>query len=240
MRTRSDIEREIEKEAGVYAVVQERDGDLVITAEVESEGEKEAAIDVATEMAPDKRIVDDIEIVAVLPETVEGMHLSEAAVGDFPGATPGTTDDESLEPGDFADQDILTNPMGASGPGYTAADEEISEGEDTYVPPTDPVRRPDGEFLNGFETTSMDSVHVARSASDGEIGDESISHAVREELRQDAATTDLNVRVRVENGVVFLRGKVPSLDDAENAEEVASRIPGVTDVMDELEIADLA
>src|SRR5437773_11688142 len=123
MRTRNDIEREIEKEAGVYAVVLERGGDLVITAEVESEGEKEAAIDVATEMAPDKRIVDDIEIVAVLPEAVEGMHLSEAAVGDFPAATPGTGDDESLEPGDFADQDILTNPMGASGPGYTAADE---------------------------------------------------------------------------------------------------------------------
>jgi osmotically-inducible protein OsmY len=240
MRTRNDIEREIEKEAGVYAVVQERGEELVITAEVESEGEKEAAIDVATEMAPDKRIVDDIEVIAVLPEVIEGMHLSEAAVGDFRAATPGTADDESLEPGDFEDQDILTNPLGAAGPGYTAADEEISEGDETYVPPTDPVRKPDGDFLNGFETTSMDNVHVVRSASDGEIGDESIRHAVREELRQDAATTDLEIRVSVRNGVVNLRGTVRSLDDAENAEEVASRVPGVTEVMDELEIADLA
>ena len=54
------------------------------------------------------------------------------------------------------------------------------------------------------------------------------------------ATTDLDVRVSVNRGIVRLRGSVPSLDDAENVEEVAFRVEGVVDVMDELVIEDLA
>jgi osmotically-inducible protein OsmY len=50
-------------------------------------------------------------------------------------------------------------------------------------------------------------------------------------------TTDLAVRVAVRNGVVYLRGAVSSLDDAESAEEVASRVPGVAEVVEELDVA---
>jgi osmotically-inducible protein OsmY len=104
------------------------------------------------------------------------------------------------------------------------------------VPPTDPVRERDGEVLGGFQTTSMDRVRVPRSA-DGEIGDEAIAEAVRRELREDAATSGLEISVDVRAGSVGLRGQVPSLDDAENAEEVASRVEGVTEVIEDLEVS---
>jgi osmotically-inducible protein OsmY len=58
-------------------------------------------------------------------------------------------------------------------------------------------------------------------------------------LREDSTTTALEIEVAVDEGIVHLTGRVPSLDDAESAEEVAARVPGVVDVEEELEVADL-
>jgi osmotically-inducible protein OsmY len=38
------------------------------------------------------------------------------------------------------------------------------------------------------------------------------------------------------NGSVRLRGRVADMDDAENAEAVAARVPGVVEVVEELEV----
>jgi osmotically-inducible protein OsmY len=63
--------------------------------------------------------------------------------------------------------------------------------------------------------------------------------AIRRELREDAATTDLVIEVVVEQGIARLRGRVPGLEDADNAEAVAARVPGLRDVVEELEVATL-
>ena len=235
-----DIRYVLEHEFGLIAALDERDGELVVSGMVDTQGEHDAVLEVVSSLAPDKRVVDDLEILGVLPEEIDGLSLSEAAVGDFPAATPETEDDESLEPGDFTDQDILKDPLHAAGPSGIDVDTEISEGDEAYVPPTDPVLDSEGEVLGGFQVTSMDSVRVPRSALDDQPGDEAIAETIRRELREDAATTDLDVSVSVERGVVWLRGTVPSLDDDENVEEVAFRVEGVVDVMDKLEIEDLA
>ena len=60
---------------------------------------------------------------------------------------------------------------------------------------------------------------------------------MRRELLEDAATTDLRVEVEVRDGVVRLRGTVQDVVDAENAEEVAARVPGVDEVLEELRVA---
>lgn len=112
--------------------------------------------------------------------------------------------------------------------------------EDVYFPPTDPVVSGkvsnNREVMEGtFEPDSTSSMEVDPSVSGG-TGDEGLADAIRRELRQDAATTDLQVEVRVEEGVAYLRGRVIDLDDVDNAEEVAGRVPGVRDVVEELEI----
>jgi len=62
---------------------------------------------------------------------------------------------------------------------------------------------------------------------------------VRSALAHDAATADLEIEVIVEEGVVRLRGTVPGMEDVDNAEAVAGRVPSVVDVAEELEVAAL-
>jgi osmotically-inducible protein OsmY len=85
----------------------------------------------------------------------------------------------------------------------------------------------------------MERNRAERSAEDEQPGDEALADAVRRQLREDALTTDLPIDVGVEEGIVHLYGTVEELEDAENAEEIASRVPGVIEVIDELEIADM-
>jgi hypothetical protein len=111
----------------------------------------------------------------------------------------------------------------------------------TYLPPTDPVVQPDergnARIVGGFAPDSMDAP-VARSETRGP-GDEAIADAVRRELREDASTTDLELQVEVEDGIVRLSGRVRELVDAENAESVAGRVSGVSEVIDDIEVAAL-
>ena len=58
-------------------------------------------------------------------------------------------------------------------------------------------------------------------------------------LRADAATTDLIIDVTVRNGRVHLRGEVQTMQDAELAEEVAGRVPGIREVIEELTVPSL-
>jgi hypothetical protein len=145
-------------------------------------------------------------------------------------------EEEALEPGDFTDQSTLSYPESASGPSTSLDYDAVSEGDEAYVPPTDPVGT-NTEVIGGLQHSSLDSIEVERS-SDGTLGDEGIADAVRRELREDAATTDLRLDVEVFQGVVTLRGRVPLLEDAENAEAVASMVPGVVEVVDEMEIVE--
>ena len=82
-------------------------------------------------------------------------------------------------------------------------------------------------------------MQVDRSALDGAYGDEALTEAILTELQEDAITTDLQIHVHVRNGIAYLRGRVADVDEAEAAEEVARRVPGLEDVVEELEVAGL-
>ncbi len=113
----------------------------------------------------------------------------------------------------------------------------------SFFPPTDPAIRVNDqgtlEVAGGFAPSSFEDTGVERSAEDNQPGDEALADAIRRELREDATTTDLRIEVLVQRGVAILRGQVPDVEDAENAEEVANRIPGVVEVIDELDVATL-
>jgi|GraSoiStandDraft_2_1057267.scaffolds.fasta_scaffold3759209_1 osmotically-inducible protein OsmY len=47
----------------------------------------------------------------------------------------------------------------------------------------------------------------------------------------------LELTVETIDGVVYLHGAVPSLDDSDLAAEVAARVPGVVEVVDETTLA---
>lgn len=112
-----------------------------------------------------------------------------------------------------------------------------------FFAPTDPpvVRAPrDDEgfqVAGGFSETSMDSpIELEQLPSHLLSGDDEIARLVRMALREDAGTTDLPIAVHVRRGIVYLRGVVQSLAEVELAEGVASRVPGVDEVREELEV----
>ncbi|HUP27850.1 MAG TPA: BON domain-containing protein [Chloroflexia bacterium] len=126
-------------------------------------------------------------------------------------------------------------------PGTTDMIEAIEEGE-PYFPPTDPPLRTDDslegvDVLGGFAATSLEEpVDVEDPPLRLQTNDEEIAERVRYALRADAYTTDLNIEVDAENGTVYLHGQVSSLNDIEQAEQIAGAVPGVEEVQEDLEI----
>lgn len=120
---------------------------------------------------------------------------------------------------------------------------EAAEEAEPFYPSTDPIvrvvpREKQGiEITGGFSRGALDRPiesedHPARL----QRNDEELAEEVRLALREDAATSDLLVWVVVRDRVVHLRGRVSSLDEAEQAEEVAGRVFGVQEVREELEV----
>src|SRR5579872_3161085 len=145
------------------------------------------------------------------------------------------------------DEDLLTNPrdqypieevLPETQEGWTTLPGESVEEAEPYMPPTDPpvLESPDQgiEVATGFGTSPEDAPFRA----DAPPGDAWLEDEVRRVLREDSATAGLNIDVRVERGVAIIRGFVSDVDDAEQAEAVAARVPGIKDVIDQTEVAD--
>lgn len=112
-----------------------------------------------------------------------------------------------------------------------------------FFAPTDPpvIRAPRADegyqVAGGFAETSLDApIGLEQLPRQLLSSDEEIGRLVRMALSEDAGTTDLPIRVHVHRGIVHLRGVVQSLAEVELAEGVASQVPGVEEVREELEV----
>jgi len=236
---RARIEDELTN-AGLQVAVESSEGALVLNGVVDTEEARQAASDIAGQLAPDARIDNQLEVETILPTNLDDF------VGEQPTAELSETSADieatggELEP-DFTDQFSITDAEQASGASSSNADDPASSGDAVYSPPIDPVVTTDAHgsahVLGGFG--SEEDVAVEPSASDTRPGDEALADAVRRELAEDAATADLNIFVAVRNSVAHLRGQVADLDDADNAESVAARVPGIREVVEELEVASI-
>lgn len=220
-------------DAGIPLIVEVQEGKARLTGRVESPRVRQAALDLTRSVDGVVGIDDQIDYEVVAPD----MYFEAP------------DDDEEFG---YADHEALlddisdTEPTFEGDPGALSFQEAIEEGE-PYFPPTDPVVHPTTDeqelgVLGGFAGTSMDELvtdqdlepwaNVRFPDEFGSRPDGDIQRDVENELREDAYTTDLPVRVNVVNGVVYLHGKVHSIEDAEYAEEVAGRVPGVAEVKD--------
>jgi osmotically-inducible protein OsmY len=231
------VERRLAQRAGIYLAVQEdEEAGLVLSGMVGTEELRQAVLDIAREIAGAVAVVDDIAVVDVVPDEVAEASASARGERGFARLQRAGTG-VSLEPGDFAGQRLVGTADEASGPERSLEGDEVASGDAVYVPAIDPPSERN-EVVGGLELSSLDDVTVDAS-SDGTLGDEAIRDAVIRELREDAATAGLAVEVSVDEGLVRLTGRVTTLDDAESAEEVAARVPGVVEVAEELEVANL-
>lgn len=230
------LEHAIEEIVDVNTAIEVTGDTIVVTGIVDTPEEHEAVLNVLGEFLPNVHIEDNIAMGAVMPEEIGDMRLSSTEAAGFAGAEAGLRDSEALEPGDFTDQAILEDQGVASGPSGTHADDDVAEGDEVYVPPTDPAMDREGEFLGGFQTTADPGEAVPRSEVAGGSADGAIEDAVRDALLRDSATTALEIEVMSANGFVVLTGMVDDIEDAENAQAIAAEVPGVREVREELEV----
>jgi osmotically-inducible protein OsmY len=236
------VQRRIERalaDAGLVVIVTDAGETIRLDGRVDTEEALQAASDIVAAIAPDRRIENNLEVDTVLPVSTTAQRSDAQTPGDLPDTADEALAGSDIEP-DFTDQELETSATEMAGEAR-AADDPDPDGETVFFPPTDPVMTVDDrnevQVLGGFAPTSMDETEAEPSALDGRPGDEAIADAIRRELREDALTTDLRIQVTVRDGVARLRGAVPSLDDAESAEEVAGRVPGVREVIEELDVA---
>jgi hypothetical protein len=225
----AELERQLES-LGLFVAVDLRENTLLLSGEVESEDDKQAALDLASDFARRNHlsIDDSIDVLEEIPESALTYFEETDSIDDEDAIA--AVGREGIDPAD--DQ----RSIGTSDAEF-AAEEGIP-----YYPPTDPVVEPSEgeeelEIIGGFAPGSYDRSEDLRAGQN--LGDEQITDLVRRELREDATTTDFDIEVETRAGVVFLRGTVETLDDAENVEAVAARVPGVVDVREELEVVTL-
>jgi osmotically-inducible protein OsmY len=113
---------------------------------------------------------------------------------------------------------------------------EAARDAEPYVPPIDPPVLPGGaeaiHTATGFGTdVEEETERGAPYERDGDVEDE-----VTLLLRQDSLASHWEIVPNVEDGVVTLRGTVPTVDDAEYIQSIVGEVRGVVDVEDEMTI----
>jgi hypothetical protein len=114
----------------------------------------------------------------------------------------------------------------------------------TYIPPTDPPVVPDpddpqgAQIAAGFGGTAQDEPFDADHHSETVSNDDEMATLVREALRADAATSPYaeSLAIGTRGSTIAVRGVVDDVDDTDNVVEVISRVTGVDEVLDELEV----
>lgn len=241
----AQIDRLLQDAAGIYAAVRVGGGVAYLDGMVESAAQRDAATDLAAGVPGIARVQNDLDVeefgapgAVASDEQVRGDVSYRMLEGDQ------ATDPAPLV--ELAEPD-LNEPIPTIG-GDVTSDTMIAVEEGIpYVPPTDPVVRPSIDeqtiaVVGGFGMAADEEfpdLLATTALGDAPPGDDDLRQQVIEALRSDAATTDLVIQVTVREATVYLRGEVQTLDDAELAEEVAGRVPGIREVIEELEVAAL-
>jgi osmotically-inducible protein OsmY len=87
-------------------------------------------------------------------------------------------------------------------------------------------------FSQGASGQQQDTTRTPASA---QVDDPSLHRQVSEQLANNASLRD--VKVRIDNGVVYLEGSVPKGEDRQSAKDVAQSVPGVKSVVDNLTVS---
>lgn len=138
-----------------------------------------------------------------------------------PSQHPFAEPDEENELEPFPDVVGTTNPLAAT------------RDAEPYVPPFEPPVAPGGEEGIHVATGFGESPEEEAARDGAPSGDEDIRMQALRVLRDDAMTSTLNLHIHVRDGVIYLHGAVPSVDDAEYTQSALGDLPGVVDVVDD-------
>lgn len=222
---------------------------LILSGTVRSASERERAAKLVTSLAEGIPVENNLEVEHWIAEELGDLDGTNGAALDAelsPARDPDeldARDDISLESlgldGSLTDLPLEEDATSVVNPSVYD-DIDATEEDPSYMAPTDPVTSDDADgnltVNNGFAPTALMGQETDPSVEDRAPGDEALTDRINAELHEDAATTDLEIDVTVQQGVARLRGTVPDLVDAENAEAVAADVPGVQEVRENLDV----
>jgi hypothetical protein len=174
---------------------------------------------------------DEVDRTGGLTDTEIYQGELEAGVNDD---LPGRPDSENIE-----DLAALELREGETDDPNVAAEEGL-----TWVPPIDPPVVPDPDdpqgiqVAAGFGQSALDEPYDADHHSETLADEDELSARVREALRADASTSQYadSLVIGTRGSTVALRGVVDDVDDSDNVVAVASRVSGIAEVIDELDV----
>ena len=144
---------------------------------------------------------------------------------------------EGRDPHPVVDPDNVDEGMPYPDEGGTPDSIASVRDADPYMAPTDPPVLPGGDegvhMATGFGVSSEEE--TAREPAPQ--GDMDIQDEATLLLRVDSLTSKYPLTVEVDRGFVYLRGTVPSTEDANHAMSILGTVPGVVDVVDETTVS---
>jgi hypothetical protein len=170
-------------------------------------------------------------------DELEGMTDTRVDEGDLEARPAGI--DQPDEPASEGLETLVADELRS---GETDDPREATEEGLTYVPPMDPPVEPgtrgDPEVRAGFGMTRSDEPFDAEHHAAATSSEDERTQRVVEALAADAATSGLFDRLDIdtEGAVVTVAGGVDDLDDEEAVLAVASSVPGVQEVRNELRV----
>lgn len=231
----------IQQQTGKRIVAAATDDRVILSGIVPNHHLRDHIGTIAASLAGDLWIENEIEVENTLPPGTDAFPSADRSAT---GWDPNITQNEYVSNND---PDSMAQPLDSNPddvPDDTVYDAlDAPEPEPVFFPPTDPVivpgARGDAAVVNGFAPTADDDVRLDDSTLDGAPGDEALADAITQELHRDATTSQLDITVTVIDGVAHLTGTVHDMEDVTNAEDVAGRIPGIREVVEDLDIAQL-
>ena len=127
-------------------------------------------------------------------------------------------------------------------PGETGDPIEAAEEGLTWIPPMDPPivadGRGDAAVAAGFGTSAEDEPFDADHHAEPVTAGDEVQTRVMEALVATASTSTLldDVSIGVEGGVAIVQGSVDDIDSEDEVIAVAESVPGIDEVVSELEI----
>ena len=181
---------------------------------------------------PDPRsLPDDRPNVGSLPLEAEIQALQGEELPEDQDAVVSLDEIEDEEERSFSDYEAgaPANPdlrSGETDDPLVAIEEGLA-----WIPPTDPPLVPSDDS-NGIDVPG---------SAEQDDGESEINARIREALRADAATSALadRLEIAVIGSTAILRGQVDGIEDGDALIEVASRVDGIEEVLDETDVAGL-
>lgn len=234
------IELRLVDEAGLFLSARVQGTVATLEGLVESYEQLEAALDIVSGM-------DGIERVENAIDVEEFDSQNDRLLTPIREATPANDSEANFEAGSLAQpayprrRPYRARDLDATDNSMVAAEEGVP-----YIPPSARTARA-AETEGGFGADERDDenefdepVEMSNVGEEVEAdAEDDLAARVLDELAGDPATAHLALRVDTRGGVVWLRGRLRTVDEADAADAVVRRVTGVRDVREGFTIAEL-